>query len=396
MGILASFFVYARDGHGSHSAFDHGKATSCVRIRWQCRACAHLIAAFTAFAASAEPLRIAYFHSELSRDGPGLLLRDILKGDPQIEAWLLVVAEANADVLVIGDIDFDFGGVALRTLAARLEDYPYRFTSRPNRGLQDDRDLDGDGRFGGPRDAVGYGVFAGQGGMAVLSRYPIDVADVQDFSGYPWADLPDALRLADGRDPERLSTTVHWVVPIEVSAQFRLSLLTWHGTAPIFDGPEDRNGRRNHDETLFWRHFIEASLPHQVPRQFVLLGTANADPFDGESRPGAIRGLLSHEVLQDPRQASEGGRVAALRDGGINATHLAPAAHDTVDWPDAPSDPGNLRVDYVLPSATLSVTDSGVLWPLEESPFSAEVALASRHRLVWVDIETGENTVDDR
>ena len=35
----------------------------------------------------ADQIRIAYFQTELSRDGPGLLLRDLMRGeDPQVEA----------------------------------------------------------------------------------------------------------------------------------------------------------------------------------------------------------------------------------------------------------------------------------------------------------------------
>ncbi|MEO0919028.1 MAG: endonuclease/exonuclease/phosphatase family protein, partial [Pseudomonadota bacterium] len=251
------------------------------------------------------------------------------------------------------------------------------------------RDRDGNGLLGDPGDAEGYGVFAGQGGMAVLSRFPIDVHGVQDFSAYHWAEFPDALRIGDGRDPERLSTTVHWVVPIALPNQRSLSLLTWHATAPVFDGPEDRNGRRNHDETLFWRYFVENELSQSAPAHFILLGTANADPLDGESRPGAIQQILSHPLILDPGQSSGGSEAASEQDAGVNDTHRSPAAQDTVDWPDDRNGPGNLRVDYVLPSATLSLVDGGVFWPLEESPFSDDAALASRHRLVWVDIDAG-------
>jgi hypothetical protein len=47
-----------------------------------------------------------------------------------------------------------------------------------------------------------------------------------------------------------------------------------------------------------------------------------------------------------------------------------------------------MRADYVLPSAGLTLRDSGVVWPEEGDPFLPVVLAASRHRLVWVDIET--------
>ncbi|MFM2367451.1 MAG: hypothetical protein RIR95_2059, partial [Pseudomonadota bacterium] len=48
--------------------------------------------------------------------------------------------------------------------------------------------------------------------------------------------------------------------------------------------------------------------------------------------------------------------------------------------------PGGLRVEVILPSAELQVIGSGVLWPAGSDPFAATLALASRHRPVWVDV----------
>ncbi len=129
-------------------------------------------------------------------------------------------------------------------------------------------------------------------------------------------------------------------------------------------------------------------------RDFVLAGTANADPLDGESRSEAVQSLLAHPGVTDPRPQSLGGTEAARMDGGVNETHLGPHALDTVDWPDGTGDPGNLRVDYVLPAAHLDVVASGVLWPEEAASLGSDVRLASRHRLVWVDLEMGDRRAD--
>ncbi|MEM9756355.1 MAG: endonuclease/exonuclease/phosphatase family protein, partial [Pseudomonadota bacterium] len=75
--------------------------------------------------------------------------------------------------------------------------------------------------------------------------------------------------------------------------------------------------------------------------------------------------LLAHPRLQDPRPERPGGGT------------------ETVDWADPT--PGDLRVDYVLPAAELRVVDAGVHWPLVDG----EAALASAHRIVWVDVEIG-------
>jgi hypothetical protein len=394
MGLFASFAFHARDRDGPDRPDDHGKAQTGPTGRKQRRACAYLIALCLGNVAQADAVRVAYFHSELSRDGPGLLLRDILKGDEQVEAWLRVVAAVDPDVLVIGDIDFDLNGIAIGAVADRLGTYPHRFTKRPNRGLDSGRDLDGDGRLGGPGDAEGYGDFAGQGGMAILSRFQIDAARVRDLSSFLWADLPEALTVGDGQDPARLSTTAHWDVPVRLPDGHDLHLLVWHATAPVFDGPEDRNGRRNHDEARFWQVYLEGNLAWTPPERFVLLGTANADPLDGESRPGALRAILDHPLLHDPRPESVGGPVADLRDGGVNLRHRSPPEEDTVDWPDGAGEPGNLRVDYVLPASVLQIAGHGVFWPEPEASLGGDVALASRHRLVWVDIEIGDRMAE--
>ncbi len=301
-----------------------------------------------------------------------------------------VVRAANADVLVLGDVDYDLNGVVLAALSDQIGDYPHRYAKQPNRGLQTGRDLDGDGRIGGPGDAEGYGEFPGQGGLAVFSRFPIEAERVRDFTASPWVELPDNLSVGDGRDPVYMSTTAHWDVPVTLPSGSALHLLVWHGTAPVFDGPEDRNGRRNHDETRFWQLYLEGRLAATPPRDFVLTGTANSDPFDGESRPEALRALLAHPLVGDPRPASEGGVAAAAADGGANEMHVGPAKLDTVDWLDEAGDPGNLRVDYVLPAAHMNVAGSGVLWPLAETSLGRDVRLASRHRLVWVDLQMSD------
>ena len=322
------------------------------------------------------------------------MLRDILKDDVQVAAVVRVIRHVDPDVLVLGDFDFDLGGIALAALAERLDVYPHRFSRRPNRGLHLGRDLDRDGRLGEPEDAEGYAEYAGQGGMAVLSKHAFDLPALRDFSDLAWKDLPGHIALSDGRNPTRLSTTVHWDLPVVLPGNRRLHLWIWHGTAPVFDGPEDRNGRRNHDETALWLRYLEGDLPVNAPEDFVLLGTANADPFDGESRADALHALLAHPRVQDPKPASVGGEVATAQDGGVNAEHQGPPAMDTADWPD--DGPGNLRVDYVLPAAHLPVTGAGVFWPEEAALLGSDVRRASRHRLVWVDIEMGDRLSDRR
>ncbi len=184
-----------------------------------------------------------------------------------------------------------------------------------------------------------------------------------------------------------LSTTAHWDVPLEPSNGRLFHLLIWHATPPVFDGPEDRNGRRNHDETAFWLRYIDGDLGYEPPQHFALAGIANLDPLDGDGRVEALEALLTHPRVTDPKPSSRGGAEAAVIDAGVNLRHQGEASLDTVDWEDTPNRPGNLRVDYVLPSSNLDVLGAGVFWPAPDGLWRSEVELASRHRLVWVDVQ---------
>jgi Endonuclease/Exonuclease/phosphatase family len=337
--------------------------------------------ALLAAPAAAETLRIATWNVGLDRVGPGLLVQDLAKGeDPQLAAVTRVIVALKADVLLLTSVDYDRGGVALRLLAEDLAaaglDYPHRFALRPNTGTQTGFDVDGNGRTGDPRDAQGFGLYAGQGGMAVLSRLPLDAAGARDFSDLLWRDLPGS----QAQDPpelaavQRLATTGFWDVPV-LTAEGPLHLLAWHATPPVFDGPEDRNGRRNHDEAAFWRLFLDGALPMPPPEApFVILGDGNLDPADGDGLREGISALLTHPALRDPSPRGSHGRTEPNHAGD---PALDTALYDTI---------GGLRLDYVLPSARLAVAASGVLWPTPDDPLAADLAAASRHFPVWVDI----------
>lgn len=301
------------------------------------------------------------------------MLRDLARGtDDQINAVLQVVAAADADVLALQSIDYDLTGEAL-TLLADAAGYPHHFALRPNTGMPTRFDMNGDGRFGGPADAQGYGRFSGQGGMAILSRYPILADQARDLSDILWVDIPDPLLPVTDQGPFpsaeaqaalRLSTTGHWIVPIDVPG-VRFEMMVFHASPPVFDGKEDRNGRRNHDEIRLWQHVLNGDVGTPPSGPFIIAGDANLDSVDGDGIKSAILNLLVDPRVQD----------------------VAPTGHagtDTVDWTDPV--PGDLRVDYVLPSTHWTVQDAGVLWPAPDDPLAETVAAASRHRLVWIDL----------
>nr|WP_303626421.1 endonuclease/exonuclease/phosphatase family protein [Roseovarius sp. M141] len=336
------------------------------------------------YPAWADTLRIATWNAELSRDGPGLLLRDILRGDdPQAEAVAQIIARVAPDILLLQNVDYDMELRALTALrdliAAQGLRYGTVFARLPNTGMATGHDMDGDGRLGEPEDAQGYGAFSGQGGMAILSRYPVDTDRVQDMSGILWRDLPQAmLPVVDGapfpseqaQNVLRLADVAQWAVPV-LHDSGRITLLAFHANAPVFDGPEDRNGRRNHDQLRFWQYYLDGAFGPAPDGRFVLLGHANQDPHKSEGIKAGIRGLLGDLRLSDP---------VPLRDSVPPGT--PPEA--TVEWPRVA--PPQMRVSYVLPSRDWRISASGVHWPMAGEAARISQA-ASRHRMVWVDLQ---------
>ena len=382
MGLFTRQFVYARDRHGADcrhdSAIPGGQWLGGIRQT----VCICLIWLVFGGVASGETLRIATYNPEMTDQGPGLVLQSLRRGDdPKMIAAVAVIVALNADVVLLTGIDYDAQGLTLAALAENLANaggpYPFYLALRPNTGIATGLDLDGNGRLGEPRDAMGYGRYAGAAGMAVLSRYPIDTAAIRDFSGFLWTDLPNTTTQdpAPIRAVQRLSTTGMYEVPVRLPSGKSLRLLTYYATPPVFDGPEDRNGRRNHDETAFWRHLVDGALPYAAPAApFVLLGQPNLDPFDGEGRPQALRAVLTHPALQDPAPRGTADRVDIGQSGD--------PAMDTALYAAI----GGLRVELVLPSADLGVAGSGIMWPPLTDPLAATLALASRHRPVWVEV----------
>lgn len=358
-------------------------------------------------------VRVASFNASLVRPALGGLRRDLEGGgDPQAKQVAAILQRVRPDVLLLLEVDRDPAALASleqQYLAVPQPGggeglaYAHRFVPSTNTGEPSGLDLDRDGRSNGPGDALGFGAFPGQYGMVVLSRYPIDVDEIRCFGDLRWRDVPEP-HLPD--DPESLpaadwyscaaqqvvplSSKNHCVVPVRVGAR-PLYLLASHPVPPVFDGPEDRNGLRNHDEIRLWAQLLDGGqgLPRVLDdgARFVIVGDLNADPYDGDSTEDPIdRWLLRHpRVNATVVPSSHGAEAAAARDGGVNATHTGPARHDTADFPDANGGPGNLRVDYVLPSRTLDVVDAGVFWPAPDEPGAALVG-CSDHRLVWLDV----------
>lgn len=239
-------------------------------------------------------------------------------------------------------------------------------------------------------DSWGFGTFPGQYGMALFVREDFEILtdSVRTFQHFGWAMIPEALAPVDSATgvpfyaPEvwerfPLSSKSHWDVPVRVTGDFVLHVLASHPTPPGFDGPEQRNKRRNHDEIRFWNGYLDGATWIRDDRggqgglapdaSFVLLGDLNADPDEGNSIDNPVgTWLLSHARVN-------GTFVPTADEAGVRAfPDLDP--DDTARW--------RLRVDYVLPSADFTVLGGQVVRPVD--PAGPAV---SDHFPVWLDLQ---------
>ena len=299
--------------------------------------------------------------------------------------------------------------------------YPYVFIAPSNTGVASGKDLNNNGAAvttpgaaGYGDDAFGFGAFPGQFGMVVYSKHPILYDEVRTFRLFKWKDMPGNLIPTPFYSPDeveilRLSSKSHWDVPVRIGGK-TVHFLVSHPTPPVFDGPEDRNGRRNFDEIRFWADYITPGKSDYIyddqgqhgglkPGElFVIAGDQNSDPLDGDSIPGAIQQLTEHPLVNTKLTPSSAGAVEATAlQAGANLTHRSDPRFDTADFADTA--PGNLHADYVLPRKTLQLVNAGVFWPLQSDPLFrltgvfnfAEWGLVggfptSDHRSVWIDV----------
>jgi hypothetical protein len=396
-----------------------------------------IVSAVATAAPPQEDVRFATFNASLNRPSAGLLTTHL--SDPSVDDQFRrqaknvaeVIQRIRPDVLLVNEFDplnnaaaepgpedlFRDNFLEVSQNGAQPIEYPYAFIAPSNTGVPSGMDLDNSGGLpGGPNDAFGFGFFPGQFGMVVYSRYPIDFDNVRTFQLFKWKDMPGNLIPTPFYSPAeveilRLSSKSHWDIPIEVDGK-TVHFLVSHPTPPVFDGPEDRNGRRNNDEIRFWADYIspgksgyiyddEGAFGGLKPGElFVIAGDQNSDPLDGDSLPGSIQQLLEHPLVNGKLTPESAGAVeASSLQGGANTTHRSDPRFDTADFADTA--PGNLRADYVLPRKNLQLVDAGVFWPLQSDPlfrltgvFDTTFSIwnlvggspTSDHRSVWIDV----------
>ncbi|MBC3765382.1 endonuclease/exonuclease/phosphatase family protein [Neptunicella marina] len=375
--------------------------------------------------AASETLKVATFNVSMEATnyvaresdikGNELFERLATSENPHIKNIAAIIQRINPDIILLNEFDYtpdENKGVKAFVKhylnkdqpGSKGIDYPYYYIAPVNTGVDSGVDLNRDGVASGKGDdAFGYGVYPGQYGMVLLSKFPIDKSKIRTFQLFKWRDMPNNMLTtiqdkqgkswysADAQDVLRLSSKSHWDVPVNVNGK-TVHILASHPTPPVFDGPEDRNGKRNHDEVRFWVDYLNAGQNAAYiyddqgqhggfsGKRFVVLGDLNSSQDEGDSYKDAIGGLINHTtIISEPAPMSEGGKRHSP-DNPFAATH-------TAGW--------RMRADYVLPSEYgFSIKQSGIFWPTEQQ---ADYVLiknresSSDHRLVWAELVLTDN-----
>ncbi|MEO3880032.1 endonuclease/exonuclease/phosphatase family protein [Rheinheimera fenheensis] len=344
--------------------------------------------------------------------GDGEVLAKLLQTDdqPQIRNIAQIIQHVRPDVLLLNEFDYiadpEQGVKAfVRNYLnkpqgnAKAIDYPYFYYSTVNTGQPSTFDLDNDGKATGVgADAWAFGFYPGQYGMLLLSKYPLDTAKVRTFQHFKWKDMPGFMptKKADGSpwysadawQQFPLSSKSHWDIPVTIDGQ-TVHILASHPTPPVFDGPENRNGIRNHDELRFWVDYLTPGQNQYIyddngnkggfshGERFVLLGDLNASAEgEGDAINSAISALYQHPAVNNRQPPKSLGGKEHSPDNPHGAVH-------TAGW--------RMRADYVLPSKQgFTLVDSGVFWPEKTDPLYPLVGsrgASSDHRLVWVKLK---------
>ena len=332
---------------------------------------------------------------------------------PQIRNIAEIIQRINPDIILLNEFDrIDNNANNIRDFInnylgvsqhnQQKINYPYFYQGKVNTGVKINSKSNRDKTNKIlPVDAHGFGYFVGHYGMALLSKYPIETNILRTFQKFKWHDMPNALKPITPNTKQpwytddiwqalRLSSKSHWDIPINVNGEI-VHILASHPTPPVFDGPENRNGNRNHDEIRFWFDYINSKQGDYIydddhkkgamktNQRFVIVGDQNASTVEGDAimtkTSQGIIALLNSDKIQDPLPTSAGGKNHSIG----NKYSL----YHTASW--------GMRADYVLPSTYgFTIKNSGVFWPQQHENTYRLIKnrqASSDHRLVWVDLE---------
>lgn len=310
--------------------------------------------------------------------------------------------------------------------------YQFRKNIATNTGKPSGFDLDNNGKATNiQNDAWGFGNYYGQYAFAVFSQFQIDENNIRTFQNFKWKDMPGEtnLKIVKCDDPTKipagkscddnwysdeaweqfpLSSKNHADLPIIIptpSGEQVIHFLVSHPTPPIWANAANHNVIRNHAEIEFWKDYIESDNYMYDDKgitgglaagsKFVIAGDLNADPIQGDGDLTAINDLQKSPLVNI--HATIGSQTPTSK-GGPECFDLDICTGDNKNTPyiDHITSKSGLRLDHVIPSENLTVTDSGVFWPASnedgyhlvyDKELGNSKGVSSDHRLVWVDFD---------
>lgn len=358
---------------------------------------------------SAGDIRVATLHAEISGGSSAEVLEDLGGGmHPQARVLAETVQVNAPDVLVLTGLSYD----EHQQIAATVNDeylargqngqtgikYSHVFTAPTNSGIESGADLDGDGRVGGPNDALGYGQYAGDRGMAVFSTYPIAEDEVRTFQEFLWQDMPEnSIPEEEFSDLERsvmrLPGTSLWDIPLKVPGDTdHVHLVATDLNSP--PGPAESDIARSEDQRRMLAEFVSGTSWYLYDDDGAYGGLESGDSF-------VVAGSLADAQELQTWPEDQVPELSSLLEGD---TIQDPGPEAVTDEPlpqrrDATADPQAthgltggtaVRSSYVLPAAALDIDRSGVFWPAE-GEFGYKLVdpadpASPTGRLVWLDI----------
>lgn len=354
-------------------------------------------------------VRVATLHAEISGGSSAEVLEELDGGmHPQARVLAETVQLNAPDVLVLTGLSYDEQQQIAQTVneeyLSRGQNgqtgirYSHVYTAQTNSGIDSGADLDGDGRVGGPADALGYGRYAGERGMAVFSVYPIAEDEVRTFQDFRWQDMPGNSMPQDEfseleKSVLRLPSTSLWDIPLEVPGKLgHVHVVATDLTSP--PAPTTPDVARSEDQRRMVAEFVSGEAWYlyddegtygglNVGTQFVVAGSL-ADAQELQTWPDQqvpqLSSLLRGNTIQDPApEAITEEPLPQRRDAEADPRSTHGLTGGTA-----------VRSSYVLPAAALAVESSGVFWPAEgEFGFSLvdpDNPASPAGRLVWLDI----------
>ncbi|XQF90197.1 endonuclease/exonuclease/phosphatase family protein [Pseudoalteromonas espejiana] len=371
-------------------------------------------ASFSFNALASETVRVATFNVSMDATNhtpqgeqvnPDALVNALKANHQQIKNIAEIIQRVRPDIILLNEFDYvpkeqgiEYFKKHYLNISQNKQhaiDYPYSFIAPVNTGLATKFDLDNNGKATGVMgDAQGFGFFEGHYGMAILSKYPINLEKLRTLQTFKYKDMPNAQMPVHPKTGEnwyneqewqafRLSSKSFWDVPVVINDK-TVHVLASHPTPPVFDGDEDRNGKRNHDEVRLIADYV-TNKPYlyddkgqkgglKENTRFVILGDLNAAPEGDKARLETTNQILNNPLIN--------AQFIPKSDGAKEQYTQAYAQNFTANW--------QARVDYVLPSNYgFKIVDGGVFWPAENSEqyrLIKDRNASSDHRLVWLDL----------